>query len=421
MKKEKVLIIDDQLLNNRIDHYLHQLNNFDVDYCNNVNEIIPKLTSFDAEIILIDVVFDGWFWEDGKPVHVLKILELVNIYKPNTPIVLVSNQYSTLIVDNQLTNIMNEILSNKYNVVNFIVWSEFVVNSTQQSSMNYISNKLKLEIYKFREVQILKTSQNAQIGIIAALNEELAPLLDNFNKDKFTHEDVGNIRFTRVDIETKINKQKITLVLAKQDRMGNVDTAFIASIMRMKFNIKHLFMIGVCGGRESQNIRIGDILMPNESCAFQNGKLTEAGLKVDATSSQRNSPIQQVIDSDIEEFINKKYKKILKDRVQIANPLRILPPRIWFDALACGDVVIDKPGELDEIAARLSKRKLVGVDMESYSIFRANQIFPELKTTVIKSVMDITSDKSDQYKEFAATIASDCLMYILLNEKYLIE
>lgn len=236
-----------------------------------------------------------------------------------------------------------------------------------------------------------------------------------------SYEDFGNVRFTIVHIKTIVNGKKIKLILAKQDRMGCVDTSYIAAIMKINYNIKHLFMIGVCGGRESQHIKIGDILIPNESFAFQNGKLTKDGLIVDATSSQRNSLIQQLIDKEVEDFIQNKYSEYMKEQIDLNKPVEIYPPKIYFESIACGDVVVDKPGELDEIATRLSKRKLVGIDMESYSIFRASYIFPELKTTVIKGVMDITTGKSDKFKDFAATIVSDFLIYILKNEKYLIN
>ncbi len=53
--------------------------------------------------------------------------------------------------------------------------------------------------------------------------------------------------------------------------------------------------------------------------------------------------------------------------------------------------------------------------MESYAVFRVAEIL-NINATVIKAVMDLSSDKSDKYKEYAAYISASYLYKIIYNE-----
>lgn len=75
--------------------------------------------------------------------------------------------------------------------------------------------------------------------------------------------------------------------------------------------------------------------------------------------------------------------------------------------MACGDYIIDKEGEVDRIADATNRRKLCAVVMESYAVLRAAYVFSQLKTSVLKAVMNLTTDKSDKYKDYAAFISAN--------------
>jgi nucleoside phosphorylase len=53
--------------------------------------------------------------------------------------------------------------------------------------------------------------------------------------------------------------------------------------------------------------------------------------------------------------------------------------------------------------------------MESFSIYRICEIL-NVKACVIKSVMDLSSNKSDMYKNYAAYISANFLYSILYEE-----
>ena len=54
--------------------------------------------------------------------------------------------------------------------------------------------------------------------------------------------------------------------------------------------------------------------------------------------------------------------------------------------------------------------------MESYAIFRVGEIL-NVETMVIKAVMDLTNNKSDKYKPYAAYMAANYLYQLLYREE----
>lgn len=179
-------------------------------------------------------------------------------------------------------------------------------------------------------------------------------------------------------------------------------------------------MIGVCGGRDSTNVKIGDLIIPNEIVTYQNGKLTDKGLIPDYSYVQTNSGIINMLDAkhcnETLTILYEKYQSILRSENHAYLGGAI--PMLKTDPMACGDYIIDKKEEIDRIAEATNRRKLCAVEMESYAILRAAFIFPQLKTTVLKAVMDLTTDKSDKYKDYAAFISANFLFDIIVKEKY---
>lgn len=96
--------------------------------------------------------------------------------------------------------------------------------------------------------------------------------------------------------------------------MGMVDCAYLVAMLVERYKIGHLFMIGVCGGRESTGIKIGDLVVPNEVVTYQNGKLTDKGIVPDYSYVQTNSGIINMLDSkDCDAILKGIYKKFQKE------------------------------------------------------------------------------------------------------------
>jgi nucleoside phosphorylase len=278
-----------------------------------------------------------------------------------------------------------------------------------------VQNNIKFCLLSSKKRIIHQKEKEADIGIITALKVEIVPFIDNFKDTELERITSENVHYKKGVITAK-NGDKIRFVTVLQEEMGTVDAAAIGAMLVKEFNIKHLFMIGVCGGRYGM-VEIGDIVIPSDSVAYQRGKLTDDGLKMEVGHSQTNITPKMIFDN-CDFIIDKIYKKYTDKR--IADKKRALPvkmPTIHFEPIACGENVLDKENELENISKNVAQRKLCAIDMESYAIFRLHK-FLDIKTIVIKSVMDLTRYKSDDYKEYAAYISANFLFEILYEGIY---
>ena len=183
--------------------------------------------------------------------------------------------------------------------------------------------------------------------------------------------------------------------------------------MALHFGVKNIYMIGVCGGRDTIGANIGDVVIPLESVAFQRGKLKE-----DEFSSEIESSTHKECGNIDKKTANQILLDIYKDYVfsNIDNGTEKMEiPSVHYDTMACADYVIDKKGVLDEISQNIGHRKLCAVDMESYAIYRVGNLL-DINTLVIKSIMDLSNNKTDRYKKYAAFMAANYLYQLLYRE-----
>ncbi|MEZ5283889.1 MAG: hypothetical protein R2712_03570, partial [Vicinamibacterales bacterium] len=87
-----------------------------------------------------------------------------------------------------------------------------------------------------------------------------------------------------------------------------------------------------------------------------------------------------------------------------------LPPsgnRLHVGPLGAADQVIDDADRVVEIQGNW--RKLIGVEMENYGVYRACHEAPDPKPRYVsfKSVCDFAAEKSDSWQEYAAFVAAE--------------
>src|SRR5205823_9948579 len=80
--------------------------------------------------------------------------------------------------------------------------------------------------------------------------------------------------------------------------------------------------------------------------------------------------------------------------------------RLHVGPLGAADQVIDDASRVLEI--QQSWRKLIGVEMETYGVYRACYEAPDPKPRFVsfKSVCDFAAEKSDSWQEYASFIAA---------------
>jgi len=129
--------------------------------------------------------------------------------------------------------------------------------------------------------------------------------------------------------------------------------------------------------------------------------------------------MKMIFENKCDSLIQDIFKSFMTEQIDKGIAISVQRPNLRFNEMACGESIINKEGELDRIAEELNKPKLCGVDMESYAVYRLHEII-DIKTLVIKSVMDLSSNKSDKYKVYACYISANFLIEVLKREIYVV-
>lgn len=406
MEQKKILIIDDDL-QRRKSHYENALKGkYIVEYADNADLIYQTIEETWVDLYIIDLNLSSY--KDPKTKDSLHVLSVLKEIGKNKPIILLSGTYKELVDSGKLEPIIQNAAEEGYNVGSFLTWED-ILNASVNKSLGY-KNALHSKI----DLTISKDRSPYDFGIVCALEEELTPFLEYADNPKIQQHIIDGIHYRKGTISTE-NGHKLTFIAVCTLNMGIADSSVIATHMASKMGIKNIYMIGVCGGRESEGVNIGDVIIPEESVAYQRGKLKENGFSPDIQIAKpkhggfyRYEGADKILSTLFERYT----LKLMREKHM---SLSLIRPRVRYEPMACADYVIDKEGALDEIAEKSAKRKLCAVDMESYAIYRVGEIM-DVNTMVIKSVMDLSNNKSDKYKPYAAFMAANYLYKLLYQE-----
>lgn len=408
--KKRILVIDDEWQSRKLDYENSLCDHYEVLFAEDADDIYNVIKGCHAELFIVDL--DLTQFSDPRSHMPMDISNVLNEIGTSKPIILLSGNYRQLMEKGRLTPIISHATEKGYNVGSFLTMEE--IKSASESE-----NK-RLNLYTKIDFTIEKDRSPYAFGIVCALQEELEPFMAKAIPESLGDRSVDGIKYRVGVIKTKTEKG-IPFVAACQTEMGIADAGIIATNMVCKFGVKTIYMIGVCGGRESEGVNIGDVIIPKESVAFHRGKLTDkefsSGIQTSKPKEkgfvQYNSA-KDILSELFKEYITEYNTKILEKEGRTPK-LELEKPKVNYNAMACADYVIDKEGMLDEIAQTIGQRKLCAVDMESYAIFRVGEIH-DIDTMVVKSVMDLTSKKSDEYKPYAAYMAANYLYQLIYQE-----
>jgi nucleoside phosphorylase len=174
-------------------------------------------------------------------------------------------------------------------------------------------------------------------------------------------------------------------------------------------------MIGIAAGTRSGGKEFGDILVADPSVDYNSGKVVfEHGIRdfqPDPYPIGLNPRLRTVL---------QKYKradtvfKEIRERWHGAKPPGA--NRLHLGPVGAADQVIDDATRVIEI--QKNWRKLIGVEMETYGVYRAVLEAPEPKPRNIsfKAVCDFAAEKSDSWQEYAAFMAAEFAVEFLKRE-----
>jgi nucleoside phosphorylase len=247
------------------------------------------------------------------------------------------------------------------------------------------------------------------IGVICALEHpEFAAVMKAMGGTEMWRE-VGSTRFSHIFRETKLTAKsgkELRVVGTTATSMGLTAAAIATTHLVLQFKPKIVVMVGIAAGTRGSDKQFGDVLVADPSVDYNSGKVVQQdgirGFQPDPYPIGLNARLRSVL---------QKYRATHPVFAGIRTRWRGAVPseanRLHLGPLGAGDQVIDDAERVLEI--QRNWRKLIGVEMETYGVYRACHEAPEPKPRFIsfKSVCDFATEKSDSWQGYATFVAAE--------------
>ncbi len=213
----------------------------------------------------------------------------------------------------------------------------------------------------------------------------------------------------RIPLEGEVEATKLTFDQSEQTiltfacaRMGMPHNA--AAIMHIieKYQPVYILFIGCCATLKDSGVKMGDVVIPKTVFNYELGKYKRWSFEPDNDSYKLS-------------------ERILKYSESLANSK---PNWLNFevstdDDFSSGSVVVDSASKKRRIK-KLASRKANGIDMEAYSLGAIQYLQKYKHVGVIKGIMDLGKNKTDNDKalaiKHAAKFAYEMLGHIEKSE-----
>jgi nucleoside phosphorylase len=256
------------------------------------------------------------------------------------------------------------------------------------------------------------------VAIICALEQpEFAAIVRAFGGDGAWQE-VGNRRFPHVyraaTLQTSSGRA-LRVVGTTATSMGLTAAAIATSHLVLQFRPRLVAMVGIAAGTRAGNKQYGDVLVADPSVDYNSGKVVQA----DGIREFQPDPYPIGLNPRLRSVLlkfrgNPPVFEVIKGKWKGRAPVQ--PNRLHIGPVGAADQVIDDSSRVLEI--QKNWRKLIGVEMETYGVYRACHESPEPKPRVVsfKCVCDFAAEKSDSWQEYAAFVAAEFLVAFLKSE-----
>jgi nucleoside phosphorylase len=256
------------------------------------------------------------------------------------------------------------------------------------------------------------------IGVVCALEQpEFAAVMAALGGPT-NWKEVGTARFTHVYRETEMRTDSgrlLKVVGTTSTSMGLTAASIVTTQLILQFRPRIVLMIGIAAGTRDGGKQFGDVLVADPSVDYNSGKV----IQQDGVRGFQPDPYPIGLNARLRSVLHK-----YRGPHQLFTEIRggwsgKLPPeanRLHVGPLGAADQVIDDPSRVLEI--QQNWRKLIGVEMETYGVYRACYEAPDPKPRFIsfKSVCDFAAEKSDSWQAYAAYIAAEFALRFLKAE-----
>lgn len=246
------------------------------------------------------------------------------------------------------------------------------------------------------------------IGFVCALEApEFQSLRDAFGGASAWTE-VASGPYSHVYRTTTIRTQAgrpVSVVATVSTSMGLTAAAIATSQLIARFKPRFVVMTGIAAGTRSGNKQFGDILVADPSIDYNSGKVVQENGIASFQPDPYPIALPPRLRSQLKRFASDAhvFSSIAANWVG-DRPAH--PNRAHIGPLGAADQVIDNP----QIILQLQQnwRKLIGVEMETYAVYRACLEAPEPKPLFasFKAVCDFAAEKTDSWQPYAAYMAA---------------
>lgn len=188
--------------------------------------------------------------------------------------------------------------------------------------------------------------------------------------------------------------------------MGLTSAAIVTTQMVLMHRPRIVVMVGIAAGTKGGGKQFGDVLVADPSVDYNSGKVVDA----DGIREFLPDPYPIGVDPRLRSLLQKysnapDFFTAIRGRWKHAVPPKA--NRLHVGPLGAADQVIDDESRVLEI--QRNWRKLVGVEMETYAVYRACHDAPDPKPRFVsfKAVCDFAAAKSDSWQAFAAFSAAE--------------
>jgi len=198
--------------------------------------------------------------------------------------------------------------------------------------------------------------------------------------------------------------RKVLVAAAHCERMGPVHAAVSTSKLCQALNPKLVVMAGICAGYPKKTT-LGDVVAAETSWLWQDGKFSV----MDGTSGFQGSPHQVHVSPEVKFCL---LDMMRDDRVWNAfgiasRKVGVAVPKLVTGPVATSVAVL-ADGKVRDSIAQTQHRAVVGIDMETYSVYVAAESSHSVAHFIsLKAVCDGgDKDKDDEYQAYAAEVSA---------------
>lgn len=267
-----------------------------------------------------------------------------------------------------------------------------------------------LQSFSKRYTSFIDERYKYDFCLITALNIEFEQLLKVGQWTKFDRQDDPLVYYSTI-INTKSNNN-VKVIACCINQMGMQASAAVSSKILSVFAPKIIFMTGICAGIKSASVNIGDIIIANQSWDYESGKIAEdSDGNLQFKPEIHSIPTNQKILSKLIDYANDK-RSLFEIYDSYSNEKPNSQLNVHFGPVGTGPYVLSSKRYLAELIS--SNRKLLGIDMEGYGIYKASQFHSDAVPIFIKGISDYGDDnKHDGFQKYSSYVSAKfALKYI---------